>query len=205
MFLEKGVLKIYSKFTGESLCRRAISIKLQSNSIEITLRHRCSLVNLLHNFRTPFSENTSGGLLLQVFFIWSIYQGWKQTFMKKICSNNVKSLLFKRSLFSNPDLTKRNLNPDLTKWNHELGDYKTISFKTLIKESLRGFQRKKLLWKIASPNLKLCDEEDSASSVFVLILWNFSEQLFFGTPLRDDFWGIKSNCLQMQFSGRLLS
>ena len=41
-----------------------ISIKLQSNFIEITLRHGCSPVNLLHNFRTPFPKNTSGRLLL---------------------------------------------------------------------------------------------------------------------------------------------
>ena len=31
---------------------------------EITLRHGCSLVNLLHSFRTPFLKSTSGGLLL---------------------------------------------------------------------------------------------------------------------------------------------
>ena len=31
MFLVKGVLKIYSKFTGEHPCRSVISIKLQSN------------------------------------------------------------------------------------------------------------------------------------------------------------------------------
>ena len=29
-------------------------IKLQSNFIEITLRHGCSPVNLLHIFKTPF-------------------------------------------------------------------------------------------------------------------------------------------------------
>ena len=38
--------------------------KLQSNFIEITLRHGCSHVNLLHIFITSFSKNTSGGLLL---------------------------------------------------------------------------------------------------------------------------------------------
>ena len=32
--------------------------------IEITLRHGCSNVNLLHISRTPFCKNTSGGLLL---------------------------------------------------------------------------------------------------------------------------------------------
>ena len=34
------------------------------NFIEITLWHGCSPVNLLNNFRTPFPENTSRGLLL---------------------------------------------------------------------------------------------------------------------------------------------
>ena len=51
MFLEKGVLKLCSKFTGEHPCRSAISKKLQSNFIEIALQHGCSLVNLLHIFR----------------------------------------------------------------------------------------------------------------------------------------------------------
>ena len=48
VFLRKGVLKISSKFTGEHPCRSAISIKLQSNFIEIVFRHGCSPVNLLH-------------------------------------------------------------------------------------------------------------------------------------------------------------
>ena len=30
-----------------------------------TLRHGCSPANMSHIFRTPFSNNTSGGLLLQ--------------------------------------------------------------------------------------------------------------------------------------------
>ena len=38
--------------------------KVASNFIEITLRHGCSLVNLLQIFRTPFPKNTSGRLLL---------------------------------------------------------------------------------------------------------------------------------------------
>ena len=58
MFLRKGLLKIYSKFTGEHPCRSVISI------IEITFRHGCSPVNLLHIFRTPFPRITSGWLLL---------------------------------------------------------------------------------------------------------------------------------------------
>ena len=62
VFLGKGVLKIYSKFTGKHPCRSAISTKLQSNFIEITLRHGCSIVNLLHIFKTLFYKNTFGGL-----------------------------------------------------------------------------------------------------------------------------------------------
>ena len=48
VFLEKGVLKICSKFTGEHQCRSTISIKLL--------------------FRTPFLKNTSGWLLLDFSF-----------------------------------------------------------------------------------------------------------------------------------------
>ena len=62
VFFEKGVLKTCIKFAGEHPCRSVISIKLQSSFIEITLRHGCSPVNLLHIFRTPFSRNTSGWL-----------------------------------------------------------------------------------------------------------------------------------------------
>ena len=65
VFLGKSVLKICSKFTREHPCRRAISVKLLCNFIEITLWHRCSPVNLLHIFRTLFPKNTSLGLLLQ--------------------------------------------------------------------------------------------------------------------------------------------
>ena len=61
VFLGKGVLKICSKFTGAQLCQNVVSIKLQSNFIEITLRHGCSLLYLLHIFRTPFPDTTSSG------------------------------------------------------------------------------------------------------------------------------------------------
>ena len=65
VFLGKGVLKICSRFTGGHPCRSAISIKLQSNFLEITLQHGCSPVNLLYIFRTSFYKNTSGRLLLK--------------------------------------------------------------------------------------------------------------------------------------------
>ena len=40
--------------------------QIYSSFIEITLRHGCSPVNLQHIFRTPFSKNTSGWLLLSL-------------------------------------------------------------------------------------------------------------------------------------------
>ena len=77
VFLRNGFLKIYSKFTREHPCGSLISIKLQSNFIEITLRHGCSLVNLLHIFRTPFTKNTTEWLLLGCYEItcqiWQIF------------------------------------------------------------------------------------------------------------------------------------
>ena len=45
-------------------CRSAILIKLLCNFIEITLRHGCSPVNMLHIFRTPVPKNTSEGPVL---------------------------------------------------------------------------------------------------------------------------------------------
>ena len=66
VFLRKGVLKIYSNFTGEHPCRSAISIKLLCNFIEIALRYGCSPVKMLYIFRTPFPKNTSEPLLLMV-------------------------------------------------------------------------------------------------------------------------------------------
>ena len=38
--------------------------KCEKNFTEITLRHGCSPVNLLHIFKTLFIKNTSGWLLL---------------------------------------------------------------------------------------------------------------------------------------------
>ena len=48
VLVAKGFLKICNKFTGEHLCRRVISMKLQSNFVG------CSPVNLLHIFKNIF-------------------------------------------------------------------------------------------------------------------------------------------------------
>ena len=59
VFLGKGVQKTSSKFAGEHPFRSLISIKLQSDFIEMTLQNGRSPVNLLHIFRTAFPKNTS--------------------------------------------------------------------------------------------------------------------------------------------------
>ena len=66
----KRLLKIGSKFTREHPCWSVISIKLLCIFIEIAPWLGCSLVYLLHIFRTPFPKNTSEWLLL-VLILWS--------------------------------------------------------------------------------------------------------------------------------------
>ena len=86
VLLGKNVLKICNKFTGDHSCQSAISTKLR-NFIEITLQHGCSLVNLMHIFRTLFfwellwrvtSELTPfrSNVLIQRPVIWFAAQKW---------------------------------------------------------------------------------------------------------------------------------
>ena len=88
VFLEKDVLKICSKFTGEHLCSPRRTPRRTPNFIEITLRHECSPVNLLQIFRTSFTKNTSGWLLSQYLmgyeFIISIKKNQIIPFLNKI-------------------------------------------------------------------------------------------------------------------------
>ena len=86
VFLGKGVLKIYIKFTGEHSWRSAISVKLLCKFIEIALWHECSPVNLLYSFRTPFPKDTSGRLLpfLQILefpinLFWSLSKAYSES------------------------------------------------------------------------------------------------------------------------------
>ena len=77
-----------NKFTGEHPCRSAISKKLPSNVIEITLWYGCSPVDLLHNFRTSFYKNTYGELLLNQTSQKSKYKTINRCIKKKgICKH----------------------------------------------------------------------------------------------------------------------
>ena len=57
--------KVFRKYVAN--LQEDTHAEVQSNFIEITLRHGCSPVNLLHIFKTPFPRNTSGWLLLFFF------------------------------------------------------------------------------------------------------------------------------------------
>ena len=59
--------------------------KVACNFVEITLRHGCTTLNLLHIFRTPFTKNTSRWLLLPLAF-------------NRVISQNIKFYI--RDLFS---------------------------------------------------------------------------------------------------------
>ena len=73
MSLRKGVLKICSKVTGQHPCRSAISIKFQSNFIEIAHRHRCSSVTLLHIFSKEHLWAAASNLCWQLTHLWKFY------------------------------------------------------------------------------------------------------------------------------------
>ena len=63
----RGVLKKRCFENMQQIYRRTPMPKcMQSNCIEITFRHGCSPVNLLHIFRTLLLRNTSGQLLLTI-------------------------------------------------------------------------------------------------------------------------------------------
>ena len=73
-FYEKGLhLSLLCKISCCAYCLSSFNKNineysfLRSNFIEITHRHGCSPVNLMHIFRTPFPKNTSGRLLLYIF------------------------------------------------------------------------------------------------------------------------------------------
>ena len=65
-------------------------VKLQSmwssKATSLKLHFRCSPVNLLHIFRTPFSENTSGRLLLGISQV--IMKIWARIWYSRIALKN---------------------------------------------------------------------------------------------------------------------
>ena len=67
-----------------------LKCELPCNFIEITLRHECSPVNLLHILRTPFFKNTSEWLLLKN--IWTFLHNYDVTSLENINSIKFESI-----------------------------------------------------------------------------------------------------------------
>ena len=82
VFFVKVVLKIRSNFTGKHPSRSVISIKLQSNFIEITLWHGCCPVDLLHIFSALYPRDTSGWLLPYLSFFHTLEKCYFVVFLK---------------------------------------------------------------------------------------------------------------------------
>ena len=60
----RGVPRKSCSENMQQIYRRTPMPKCDFNKVVLQLRHGCSPVNLFHIFRTPFSKNTFGGLLL---------------------------------------------------------------------------------------------------------------------------------------------
>ena len=106
VFLGIGILRKRSKFTGEHPRRSVISIKFQSNFIEITLMHGYSPVNWLHILRTPFSffrpirkafQYNRNNFLLDWYLYFSAKQ-YSNARFKIIATKNSNETVWERNL-----------------------------------------------------------------------------------------------------------
>ena len=64
-----------------------------SNFIEITLRLSCSPVNLLHIFRTPFTKNIFGRLLVVI-----VRKSFKNLVLREYYIINLKNICLSQSV-----------------------------------------------------------------------------------------------------------
>ena len=66
--MKKGVFRNFTKFTGKHLCQSLFFNKVAGLRPTTLLKkepwHKCFSVNFAKFLRTPFLQNTSGGLLL---------------------------------------------------------------------------------------------------------------------------------------------
>ena len=73
VFCKKGILRNFQKFTGKHLCQSLSFNKVAGLRFATLLKkrlwHRCFPVNFVKFLRTTFSQNTSGRLLLWIFWL----------------------------------------------------------------------------------------------------------------------------------------
>ena len=75
--IKKGVLRNFSKFTGQYLCQSLFFNKVAglrpATLLKKSLWHRCFPLNFVKFLRTPFLQNTSGRVLLQLLLLIKIF------------------------------------------------------------------------------------------------------------------------------------
>ena len=68
--MKKGVVRNFAKFTGKHLCQSLLFNKVAglrpATLLKKRLWHRCFSVNFAKFLTTPFLQNTSGRLLLDI-------------------------------------------------------------------------------------------------------------------------------------------
>ena len=105
----RGVLRKRCFENMQQIYRRTPMPKCDFNKVAaIALRHGCSPVNLLHIFRTPFPENTSGGLLLKSFLLFHFsiifICSFRKTLWKGFATQQNKCLFYKKCIAENKSL-----------------------------------------------------------------------------------------------------
>ena len=132
-------------------------IKNLCNFIEIALQHRCSPVNLLHIFKTPFPKDISRQLLLKIYWpllleleIWSLFSE-ENPVIRKIWPNNFIIIAWKKLI---PHKWKKLILFTLmfhfyTPWKHQ----KTKSFLTFSGGIEIGHWREKKITPLLGVNI----------------------------------------------------
>ena len=88
--VKKGVLRNFAKFTEKHMCQRLFFNKVAglrpANLLKKSLWHKCFPVNFAKFLRSPFFQNTSGRLLLQLTIMCSINRDLNRGFLVYIFS-----------------------------------------------------------------------------------------------------------------------
>ena len=102
VFCKTNVLRNFAKFTGKHLCQ--------------SLWHKCFPVNFAKFLRTPFSQNTSGRLRLQILLRYSKQRRYLMICRYHSLSRNFNTIINKKECERNTTSTV-NRND----WNKQLG------------------------------------------------------------------------------------
>ena len=97
-FVEKGVLRNFTKFTGKHLCQSLFFNKVaglrRATLLKKRLWHRCFPVNFVKFLRTPFLQNTSGRLLLKLVQNTDDFSYYASATLRIRLLNDTKKVLF---------------------------------------------------------------------------------------------------------------